>query len=119
MILGSSPGSLVASAKVCPSTRSEPRLSTSVLKKPASEPLPYWIAKSVPLPCMQSRISFVRLAQQFQAKHGYVGEISQQATTKPDGCSFIPQPLVKLVSLSCTQRKGAKNAVTHTDFLYT
>ena len=52
-----SPGSWVASAKVCPSTRSEPRLSTSVLKKPASEPLPYWIAKSVPLPCAHKGMS--------------------------------------------------------------
>ena len=46
------PGSWVASAKVWPSTRSEPSDRVSVLKKPASDPLPYWIAKSVPLPCM-------------------------------------------------------------------
>ncbi len=41
----------MASAKTWSSMCSEPSDSVSVLKKPASEPLPYWIAKSVPLPC--------------------------------------------------------------------
>ncbi len=50
------PGSLVASAKVWFCTFRLPRDSTSVLKKPDSDPLPYWMAKSVPLACMHAHL---------------------------------------------------------------
>ena len=46
-----SPGSLVASAKIWCSTSSCPNFRLSWLKKPDSEPLPYWMANSVPFFC--------------------------------------------------------------------
>lgn len=46
-----SPGSLVASANVCSFTCSSPRVSSSSLKKPDRDPLPYWMANSVPFFC--------------------------------------------------------------------
>jgi len=44
-----SPGSSVASAKVCDLMGSPPTVTTSVLKKPSSEPLPYSMWNAVPL----------------------------------------------------------------------